>query len=219
MPVDDRAIARLDDLIMKAESVLATHRPNPPNVIGFPTLNAGAFTEWQTQTLAFLMATLGENSVYVEKFRQGVQRGFPSDVKSGQGILRAVREDVELGYLGKIQALITADIFSDFLDMGEHLVENGYVHPAASLAGAVLERGLRDIATEHEVKLKGREDIGSLNGKCAAADVYNRLVQKKVQVWNDVRNHADHGEFEEYTEADVRNMLSGVRDFLGTYLA
>lgn len=35
---------------------------------------------------------------------------------------------------------------------------------------------------------------------------------------NDVRNHADHGEFDEYTESDVRNMLTGVTDLLGTYM-
>ncbi len=36
---------RLDRLIAKGEAVLRTHCPNPPGVIGFPTLDAGAFTQ------------------------------------------------------------------------------------------------------------------------------------------------------------------------------
>lgn len=49
MSVDERVIARLGQLIERGDQVIATHRPNPPGVIGFPTLDSGAFSEWQTQ--------------------------------------------------------------------------------------------------------------------------------------------------------------------------
>lgn len=218
MAVDDRVIARLDELIAKADAVLATHRPNPPNVIGFPTLNSGAFAEWQTQCLAFLTNLLGGDHVYVENFRNRVEKGHRGMVEAGKGILTAVREDVALGYLSRLEALIAADVFSDFMEMAEHLLDAGYKDPAASLVGAVLERGLKQVASQRGVTVKARDDLSSLNAKCADAGVYNRLVQKKVQVWIGVRNHADHGEFDEYDESDVRDMVSGVRDHLATYL-
>jgi hypothetical protein len=218
MAVDERLINRLDELIAKADEVLATHRPNPSNVIGFPTLASGAFSEWQTQSLAFLVNLLGNDHVYVEKFREMVEKGYTSSAHAGKGILTAVREDIAGGYLTRLKALVAAEVFSEFVDMGEHLLDAGYKDPAASLAGAVLENGLRQIAGENGVKVKAREDIGSLNSKLAQAGIYNRLTQKKVQVWNDVRNHADHGEFDEYSDTDVRNMLAGVTDFLATHL-
>ena len=121
--------------------------------------------------------------------------------------------------MSRVEALIAADVFSDFMEMAEHLLDAGYKDPAASLIGAVLERGVRQVASEQGVKLKSRDDLSSLNAKCADAGVYKRLVQKKVQVWIGVRNHADHGEFDEYAESDVREMLNGVRDHLATYLA
>jgi hypothetical protein len=211
-------LSRLDRLIARADEVLATHRPNPPNVIGFPTLDSEAFATWQTQSLAFLTNSLGPEHLYVQQFRERVEAGFTGSVESGRGILRAVREDVADGYLSRLQALVAAEVFSDFIDMADHLLDAGYADPAASLTGAVLERGLRQIALEREVKVRRRDDLTSLNAKCAAAGIYNRLVQRRLQVWISVRNHADHGEFDEYSESDVREMIVGVREFLGTHL-
>lgn len=218
MSGDDRLIARLDDLVVKADEVLATHRANPANVIGFSTLDSGAFAEWQAQSLSFLINLLGADHVYVERFRVEVDGGFQGSVRSGQGLLRAVREDVALGYLTDVRTLVAAAVFSDFLEMADHLLEAGYHHPAASLTGAVLEDGLRQISAKHGIKLKASEDLQSLNTKCANASVYSRLVQKKVALWTNVRNHADHGEFGAYSEGDVKEMLTGVTDFLGTHL-
>jgi hypothetical protein len=211
-------LTRLDQLIEKADQVLATHRPNPPNVIGFPTLGSGPFAEWQAQSLAFLVNLLGDDHVYVEKFREEVDAGHRSSVQAGRGILTAIREDVAGGYLTRLKALVAAEVFSEFVDISEHLLGAGYKDPAASLVGAVLENGLRQIAAQHRMKLRAKEDLGSLNSKLAQAGIYNRLAQKKVQVWTDIRNHADHGEFEEYTESDVREMLTGVTDFLAAHL-
>ena len=212
---DEKVLERLEELITKGDQVLATHRPNPPGVIGFSTLAPGAFTEWRTQSLSFLMNLLGEGHVYVQSFRDGVDSGRLSEVHAGQGILRAVAEDVRLGFLADVRSLISADVFADFLDMADHLLEAGYQHSAASLSGAVLENGLRQIATKGGLSVRTRDDLSALNSKCAGAGIYNRLVQRKVQVWVGIRNHADHGEFSEYTEADVREMVSGVRNFLG----
>ena len=97
-------------------------------------------------------------------------------------------------------------------------MSQGYKDPSASLTGAVLEDGLRRICVLKGSKLSSKEDIGSLNKKLADANIYNRLTQKKIQVWNDVRNNADHGKFSEYTSADVKDMLKGTRDFLEQYL-
>jgi hypothetical protein len=75
------------------------------------------------------------------------------------------------------------------------------------------------VAAANNVTVKGRDELSSLNKRLADAGVYNRLVQRKVHVWTGVRNHADHGEFEQYSTADVADMLRGVGDFLPTYLS
>ena len=96
-----RIIERLDQLIAKGGAVLQTHRPNPPNVLGFPTLDSGAFTEWRTQALTCLVSVLGDGHVYVENFKEQVQKGFQGTVKAGIGILKATKEDLMVGDLDK----------------------------------------------------------------------------------------------------------------------
>jgi hypothetical protein len=113
--------------------------------------------------------------------------------------------------------LVTAEVFSDFLDMAEHLLANGYKDPSASLIGAVLEIGLRDIASGNELKVGARDDLTALNNRLAEAAVYSRLVQKSINVWIAIRNYADHGQFEQYAAEDVKSMHTGVREFLGRF--
>ena len=218
MNIEEKILKRIAELIQKGENVLATHRPNPPNVIGFPMLDPGKFVEWQTQVLNFLINLLGENHIYVKNFKNNVKSGYKSNVEMGQGILAALKEDISGGYLTDIKTLISAEVFSDFLEMAEHLLENGYKDSAASLCGAVLEDGLRKIATKKGIKVKSSDDLNLLNDKCANGGVYNRLMQKKIKVWIDIRNKADHGQFNEYSEKDVQEMLKGVKDFLTGYL-
>ena len=57
-----------------------------------------------------------------------------------------------------------------------------------------------------------------VNQKLTQKHVYNPLQQKQIQVWNDIRNNADHGHFDQYKSDDVTDMLKGVRGFLSEYL-
>lgn len=218
MNTSQRFKARIERLLAKGDSVLATHRPNPPNVIGFPTLDYGAFAEWRTQSLTLLTNLLGPEHVYVASFEADVEQGYTNSVKSGIGILKAVREDLEDGYLTDVRTLVSAEVLTDFLAMVEHLLELDYKDPAASLCGAVLEEGLRRIATSKGVNLRPRDDLSALNHRLAAKGVYTRLVQKRLAVWTDVRNAAVHGKFAKYTKADVADMVAGVSSFLAQHL-
>jgi hypothetical protein len=94
-----KSIDRLDQLIKKGEAVLSTHRPNPPNIIGFSTLEAGVFNEWRTQSLSCLTSIVGQEHTYIVNFDKRVREGKLSQVKSGIGILMAVREDLTNGLL------------------------------------------------------------------------------------------------------------------------
>lgn len=96
-------IERVQKLIEKGSQVLATHRPNPPNVIGFPTLDSGAFSAWQTQCLNFLEAKLSASNPYSQSFKTKVTRGYTGSVKSGIGILESLKEDLEAGDIGNVE--------------------------------------------------------------------------------------------------------------------
>ena len=219
MDTSQKLKRRIERLLAKGQSVLATAKTYSPNVTGHQTkVDTRPFAEWRTQSLALLTGFLGAQHIYVASFEKTVRVSNNRSVKSGIGILKAVGEDLEDGCLTDIRTLVSAEVFTDFLAMVEHLLEHGYKDPAASLCGAVLEEGLRRIATNRGVSLRTRDDLSALNHKLAAKGVYTRLVQKRLAVWTDVRNAAVHGKFAEYSKADVADMLAGVSSFLAQHL-
>jgi hypothetical protein len=48
--------------------------------------------------------------------------------------------------------------------------------------------------------------------------VYTKLVQKQITAWANIRNSAAHGNPDEFTEQDVINMITDVRQFLANHL-
>jgi hypothetical protein len=235
MSLDTKVLGRIDKLIFKGDGLFKEElseweQEQFNKAIGmdlvdelYDPLNdvdAHDFEAWRAQTIFFLSNVLGEDHYYVKEFENHVKEGDSHrfTVILGQNILRAVREDIEEGFLTDIRTLISAEVFGDFVEMAEHLLDKGYLHPAASLIGAVLESGLRKIVIRNSISVKGTENLSSLNQKCANAEVYNRLVQKRLEVFIGIRNSADHGNFDEYSEVDVRDMVRGVKMFLGEYL-
>jgi hypothetical protein len=133
------------------------------------------------------------------------------------GVLRALREAYERGYLDRVIELIHADIFSDFVEMADYLLSEGYKDPAAVIIGSVLEEHLRQlctkngIPTDHAGKPKKADQM---NADLASGSVYSKLDQKSITSWLDLRNRAAHGRYGEYTKDQVSLLLQSVRDFM-----
>lgn len=138
------------------------------------------------------------------------------------GALEAVKYELENGLLDKLTGLIQADIFADFLEMGEHLLKGGYKDAAAVIIGSVLEDSLRKLCVVNGVKTKNDKGknltIEPLNIELVRAEIYNQLVKKQITSWADLRNNAAHGHFDEYDSNQVQNMLQFVTSFTVDYL-
>ena len=134
-----------------------------------------------------------------------------------------LQHDYENGYVSSLQELIHAAMFVDFLDMSTHLLSEGYKDPAAVLVGGVLEEHLRKLCLKNGLSIEeadGRpRKADSLNADLAKASVYDKLPQKSVVGWLDLRNKAAHGRYTEYDSKQVELMLDGVRHFIDKYRA
>jgi len=217
----EKLMDRLNHLIEVGEEILKTKHPHLTpvvEVIDDYYVKDDTFYQWRAGALSFLKTVFGNNSTHFQEFYHRCRSSLYEDALQGQSILKAAKEDIEGGYLKKLEDLVAADIFTDLLEMAEYLLEQGYKDPAASLIGAVLEDGLRKIAKNSGITLKSKENISSLNHKIAGVQIYKRLAQKQVEVWNEIRDNADHGKFSEYNADSVKDMCSGVRDFLEKYL-
>jgi hypothetical protein len=210
---------RAEDLIARGERLQRTKYTTTDKFSrSFTWVDNSEFNTWMASSLAFLRRVFGDAHTHTKLFEERCSQNVPNHAIQGTAILRAAHEEIQQGYLSSLEQLVSADVFSDFLDMADHLLANGYKDPAASLTGAVLEDGLRKIAISNGVTVKDKEDLSSLNQKLAQAGVYNRIVQKQVHLWSDVRNHADHGKFDAYGTAEVVSMHRGVSSFLTEYL-
>ena len=175
----DEAIKRLNNLFKEGNQLLLSQKQGDFG----PYIDGTGFYKWNASCLSAIERYFGGNSTQFKNFEKTINKTYPAtSVEYCIGILKAAMEDIENGYLIKYQNLISAEIFSDYLEMAKHLLENDYGQPAASLTGATLEDGLRKICVNNEITLKDKEDISSLNKKLADGGIYNRLEQKKIQV-------------------------------------
>ncbi len=133
------------------------------------------------------------------------------------GILKALRSDYDAGCLQSVAELIHADLFADFMEMAEHLLDQGYKDPAAVITGSVLEEHLRKLCDKNGIIISqgGKpKKADALNAELAGANVYSKLDQKNVTAWLDLRNKAAHGKYSEYTKDQVALLIQSVRDFI-----
>ena len=105
--------------------------------------------------------------------------------------------------------------------MAEHLLESGYKDPAAVMAGSVLEEHVRQLCSKNGIEIEDDREgklvprkADRMNADLAKADVYTKLDQKLVTAWLDLRNHAAHGKYEIYSAEQVRQMITGVLEFM-----
>jgi hypothetical protein len=138
------------------------------------------------------------------------------------GIARAMKNEFDSGFLPSVRDFVRADVFADFLEMADYLLSEGYKDPSAVITGAVLEDSLRQLCNRENLPITKPDGkpltIEPMNVELAKAKVYDKLVQKQVTSWADLRNKAAHGHFEEYDDEQVRMMLLFVQKFASDYL-
>ena len=185
-------------------------------------VDRGKANGFKAASLSFIEKVYGKDHSYYESFKTSVSHYYSSNIKSGLEILSSIRQEIEGDWLFTIKGLVAAELFADFLEMADHLLEQGYKDPAAVIIGSVLEEHLRQLCSANSIDIEFENNRGilipkkadRLNSDLAKEDVYSKLDQKAVTMWLDLRNKAAHGEYEEYTSEQVANMYSGVTEFM-----
>jgi hypothetical protein len=202
-------IAKQLDLILKRYRKAVAEEPNSPPASKRAELmasSAAAIDRYAPPNSAYL-AYVSSVADYEEQYR----------LPCLMGVVEALHQDYKAGALTPIQELIRAEVFEDFLEMSEHLLDQGYKDPAAVVVGSVLEEHLRKLCDRAGIATTlpdGKpKKADALNSELAAKNVYGKLDQKSVTSWLGLRNDAAHGHYDRYVAEQVRLMLLGVRDF------
>lgn len=186
---------------------------------------------WVTRLGQLLKKLYGEKSQHYENFSKAILTdGFYvihskwyNHIAQLHGIALTVKHDIENDLLSSIKGLLQAEIFANFLEIGEHLLSEGYKDAAAVTIGAVLEDGLRELCKKNNIEITKPTgaplSIEPLNAELAKNEVYSKLVQKQVTSWAHIRNKAAHGQYNEYNKSEVEMMLLFVQSFAEQYLS
>jgi hypothetical protein len=212
-------LRRLDELLAKAEEVRRTTVTS--DLGGESWVDEGKMAGFRAACLSFLMSSFGMRHTYYQQMIERTKGHGSGHFDSACEILMAARGEVAGGWTRSLRSLITADIFSDFMDMGSYLLDEGYKDAAAVIIGSVLEEHLRQLAQSHGVSVEVKTASASspkkadrLNADLAGAEVYGKLDQKSITAWLDLRNKAAHGKYADYTKEQVRLMHQALLEFM-----
>jgi hypothetical protein len=234
----ERLIQRVDELIEMGNAVLRTrHRdngsgggddivscfdgPRQHHYSGPEWVDGGKMKGFRTASLSFIGTVYSEKHTHFREFFKTADGSLPEAVEAGMEILRAIRGEITGGWLFTVKSLVTAEVFADFMEMAEYLLESGYKDPAAVIVGSTLEEHLRQLCMKNQIPVARQKDgkdvplkADQLNSDLTKAGVYTMLDQKLVTAWLDLRNKAAHGEYGEYNVEQVKTMMSGVIEFM-----
>jgi hypothetical protein len=140
------------------------------------------------------------------------------------GIVTALKSDLLNNYLKSFSDIIQSEVFSDYLEMAQHLLSEGYKDPSAVLVGSTLEVHLRELCISNKIDIEVKNSKGNfmpkkadlMNSDLAKAGIYSSAYQKQIIAWLGIRNSAAHGKYLEYTTEEISLMLQGIRQFILT---
>jgi len=223
----DVASRELDELIATGERIIGIAAQAGSAIEGMAIADVMA---WASGAGHIIRTLAGQGSSYEATFLSARERHGFSYVHSNsydhlceiQGALKGLRRAMDAGLLIDLRRVLQADIFADFLEMAEHLLSEGFKDAAAVLIGGVLEDTLRKMSQSKGLPVindQGRSlTIDPMNVNLAKAAVYQPLTKKQITSWADLRNNAAHGNYSNYTNAEVKEMLLFVQRFSAEFI-
>lgn len=208
---------RINELIAKAKIVASTTHARR----GLERVDFEQFAELRASALSFIKMTFGGSHPFYKDFDEKVKDPFSSQTKYAVGILKSAEDEIKNGWIFRLKNLVSSEIFSDFLEMAEYLLAEGYKDAAAVIIGSTLEEHLRQLCKKNLINIEYKKDGKSipkkadiLNAELAKAEIYNKTEMKGVTGHLGLRNDAAHGNYDQYNKEQVQLMCQAVLDFM-----
>ncbi len=144
--------------------------------------------------------------------------GVPTPVvRQVLGILISAQKEWGQGLLRKIEYIIAAEAFDDFLDHAASYHKGNKKIESAVLAATVLEDTTKKIARKNGIDPSGKS-LDELMDELSKAGVITPVKAKRYKGCIGVRNSALHAEWDQIDIRDVGELISGIREMVEQYL-
>ncbi len=218
MKNQDELITQATAIITMGEKVLATETSDSQSK---SLVNEVKFHDFRITALSYLGRVFGEISTYYESFRTEVTHHTASRSRRGIGILTAAKRELQGDWLETTSGAIARDILIDMLRLARIQFDQGNHYAAAVIAGAILEKQLRNlclargVAIHNEIQGKAVAKKGlQLTGEAYKKKLYDRQDNKAVISWLELCDAAAKGTAEAIDSGQVKNMLNEMQAFL-----
>ncbi|MGV8150564.1 MAG: hypothetical protein ACP5NV_02440 [Candidatus Woesearchaeota archaeon] len=219
MDKTEEYIKQIENIIAEFNETAKTSRRSD-----LADINLVYLSNLATRTKSAIARITGKNSEYYEdvKARLSVDTNTGAKIKSCIGVIYALLKDMKAGYMTSLQEDIHTNVFSDYLEMAEYLLDEDLKDPSAVIAGSTLEEHLRKLCVKNEISIEITKSNGDITRKksdtmsaelCAAA-VFSKNDQKQITAWLSIRNDAAHGDYNKYNKEQVKLMIAGIREFI-----
>ena len=200
-------LRRFDELIEFGSNML--YQEDPSELDFLPRK-----TRWQTSCLHILEKAFGAKSIYFTKFKKTLSYADDSQLAWGLELMKGAKEEIEKGYLYKIEHMIAAEFFDSITEQAEYLLKKGFKDVAAVLGRVVIENTLKDIAKREGISVPEGIKLSDLNQLLWKKEVYAKNVWRTIQAQIDIGSDAAHGHFDKYNAKAVGNMLTWIKETL-----
>ena len=215
----------MDRLEKQGSEVLKTKKVVRLEFTSDESVDGIAFKIFSVSVSSFIDKFYGSDHLYYLESQKS-HGSFYNSAKGTEillGILRVIREEFESGFFYfNLKGLISGEIFSDYLEMAEHLLDEGYKDAADVIISSSLESHLRQLCSTNSISLgsdsgKGRKSAQKLNEDLYKDEIYSKTDLKQVEYLLDIRNSAAHGDYDNYDNERVSQMLLGVTSFISNH--
>ena len=211
MTADALVVKRFAELESQMNALRETGRSGPTSYEALP------WRQWATSAQHIISVAFGESSTHYRNFSAAYERcgGLKSMVDALKGIFGAAKADYEGGYTFSMQALISGEIYGDFVALAKGALAEGAKDVAAVLACAALEDALKRLAllNDLDVSDKSMQDVvNALKSKGLVGGAQKTLLDTMPKI----RDYAMHANWNKITPQDVGSVIGFVEQLLLT---
>ncbi len=128
------------------------------------------------------------------------------------GFVRSIPAAIESRALA-LRGILARDLMDDELAACDHLLRNGYVREAGTIAGVVLEHHLKLMCEKRGLPVEDKDTLGALNAKLRQ-HYPDDSEFRRVQWMSEIRAACAHEKSSPPERRRVEELISTVRDFV-----
>jgi hypothetical protein len=212
-PRYQKYVARLESLIKEGAGIASS----PAGEFGH-IRDVTALSSWETKLKNILVTVFGDQSIHYKQYLTSVSNSRATtdyDVNLGVGVLLGALDDLQGGYLTAQEFITAGAVFDTVLQQATYLNDHGFKDAAAVLMRIALEDAIKRIAASQGHQVEGVK-AAVLNDRLKDV-VYPQAQWRLNASCLDTGNDAAHGDFDKYTETDVKARIEDVERFLAAY--